>query len=241
MTAPELKPCPFCGGEADIWRAHEGRTAWIACMGKCVVLISKEYLSDDEAIAAWNRRADLAAVQPAQVRVKPLTDLVEEFTTAVWHLMDNSETSGPIDDPTITVWKPDFDEVSKLLDRIEGLPSGSTEHMGAGELLSANILAALEPQPDPRDEVIARLVEENNWQIKARAQHWLRRTISAPEDAAVEEICEKYGYGAVMDAASRLWARKPYGSGAFYVGGCIGFKSDDEARAALAAAKAVMK
>ena len=123
--------------------------------------------SDGLWIEAWDAppsgaeyiRADLAAVQPAHVRVKPLTDLVEEFTTAVWHLMDNSETSGPIDDPTITVWKPDFDEVSKLLDRIEGLPSGSTEHMGAGELLSANILAALEPHPDPRDEVIARLVD----------------------------------------------------------------------------------
>ena len=109
------------------------------------------------------------------------------------------------------------------------------------QILLDMIAGPSEPQPDPRDEVIARLVEENNWQIKARAQHWLRRTISAPEDAAVEEICEKYGYGAVMDAASRLWARKPYGSGAFYVGGCIGFKSDDEARAALAAAKAVLK
>ena len=112
-------------------------------------------------------RADIAAVQPAQVRVKPLTDLVEEFTTAVWHLMDNSETSGPIDDPTITVWNPDFDEVSKLLDRIEGLPSGSTEHMGAGELLSANILAALEPQPDPRDEVIEGLTEALEWCVDA--------------------------------------------------------------------------
>ena len=109
---------------------------------------------------------------------------------------------------------------------------------GHGRMIRADLAAV---QPDPRDEVIARLVEENNWQIKARAQHWLRRTISAPEDAAVEEICEKYGYGAVMDAASRLWARKPYGSGAFYVGGCIGFKSDDEARAALAAAKAVRR
>lgn len=80
---------------------------------------------------------------------------------------------------------------------------------------------------------VAALVEAANWQTKARAQHWLRRNMSAPEDAEVEALCEKYGYGAVMDAASRLWARKPYGSGAFYVGGCIGFKSDEEALAAL--------
>lgn len=77
------------------------------------------------------------------------------------------------------------------------------------------------------------LVDAFNWQTKARAQHWLRRNMSAPEDAEVKSLCEKYCYGAVMDAASRLWARGPYGSGAFYVGGCIGFKSDEEALAAL--------
>ena len=80
MTAPELKPCPFCGGAADIWRAHEGRTAWIACMGKCVVLVSKEYLSDDEAIAAWNRRADLA--QPAQVQPDPRDEVIKGLVEA---------------------------------------------------------------------------------------------------------------------------------------------------------------
>jgi len=85
--------------------------------------------------------------------------------------------------------------------------------------------------------LVAELVEAENWQIKARAQHWLRRTITVPEDVEVEALCNKYGYGAVMDAASRLWARFPHGSGAFYIGGCIGFKSDDEARAALAKLK----
>jgi len=57
MTA--LKPCPFCGGASEIWRANNGRTAWVACMGKCAVLVSKEYTTDAEAITAWNTRADL--------------------------------------------------------------------------------------------------------------------------------------------------------------------------------------
>ena len=67
MDAPELLPCPFCGERAEIWRAHEGRTAWIACMGKCSVLVSKEYKTDAEAIAAWNRRAtpSVLAADPA--------------------------------------------------------------------------------------------------------------------------------------------------------------------------------
>jgi Lar family restriction alleviation protein len=54
-----LKPCPFCGGEAEIWRARPerpSRNAWIACMDRCAVM-TKEYPTDAEAIAAWNTRA----------------------------------------------------------------------------------------------------------------------------------------------------------------------------------------
>jgi len=69
-----------------------------------------------------------------------------------------------------------------------------------------------------------------------RAEAMMRRHINAPEDPHVAELCQLYGYGAVMDAASRLWARKD-SMGAFYIGGCIGMKSDDEARAALKGSK----
>ena len=55
-----LKPCPFCGGPAELWQWREGRPAWIACVGECVVLVSREYKTDDEAIAAWNRRTETA-------------------------------------------------------------------------------------------------------------------------------------------------------------------------------------
>lgn len=61
----ELKPCPLCGLRADLWRAHPEnpkRKAWIACTGKCCIM-TREYLSDEEAIAAWNTRpADDLAV-----------------------------------------------------------------------------------------------------------------------------------------------------------------------------------
>lgn len=57
MNKPDLLPCPFCGGQAELWRAHNSKPAWIACMGRCVVLVTRDYQSDAEAIAAWNRRA----------------------------------------------------------------------------------------------------------------------------------------------------------------------------------------
>ena len=58
MDKAELLPCPLCGMKAALWRAHPenpSRKAWIACTAKCCIM-TREYLSDEEAIAAWNRR-----------------------------------------------------------------------------------------------------------------------------------------------------------------------------------------
>lgn len=58
-TLSDLLPCPFCGGRAEMWKAHPEnpkRKAWIACMDRCAVM-TKEYESTAEAIEAWNTRA----------------------------------------------------------------------------------------------------------------------------------------------------------------------------------------
>ena len=62
----ELKPCPFCGGQAELIREH--RKGWAltgsvvrckndhcGCRGKWFI-IAAEYSSDEKAIEAWNRR-----------------------------------------------------------------------------------------------------------------------------------------------------------------------------------------
>lgn len=84
-----------------------------------------------------------------------VVDMVSQFVASVWHLMDNSETSGPIDDPIITVWAPDFNEVSAWLDRLEGLPSGSTERLSAAELVSSHLSAELTRLRAENAELIA--------------------------------------------------------------------------------------
>lgn len=45
--------------------------------------------------------------------------------------------------------------------------------------------------------------------------------IQAPEDPAVLALCERHGFGAVMDSAQRQWARKDP-VGAFTIGPCVG-------------------
>ena len=55
----DLKPCPFCGGPAELWQALDGRPAWVACLGRCSVLVTRDHTTTEDAIAAWNRRADI--------------------------------------------------------------------------------------------------------------------------------------------------------------------------------------
>lgn len=56
----ELKPCPFCGGKAELLAVPQSSglspMKWvIVCKNKCVN--QYPHISDHDAIEAWNRRA----------------------------------------------------------------------------------------------------------------------------------------------------------------------------------------
>ena len=61
----ELKPCPFCGGEADFLTANNGAEVWVICTD-CGAQTAKEWTNlvvfgnggKGRAIEAWNRRAE---------------------------------------------------------------------------------------------------------------------------------------------------------------------------------------
>lgn len=56
----ELKPCPFCGGEAVVTKHHNGFTEWYLCScPKChISQAGSEYEFRFEAVEAWNRRVN---------------------------------------------------------------------------------------------------------------------------------------------------------------------------------------
>ncbi len=61
MKTPDLKPCPFCGGEVYFTTMYVGNDVenCIACEG-CDMIFTIDWLSpDEETLAAmWNRRAN---------------------------------------------------------------------------------------------------------------------------------------------------------------------------------------
>ena len=52
-----LKPCPFCGGEANVsWNTHFGWVPWCD-NGDCILNENTMgYETEQEAVDAWNRR-----------------------------------------------------------------------------------------------------------------------------------------------------------------------------------------
>lgn len=56
----ELKPCPFCGGKAEIiiFSAEYG-TVTVGCTNEeCDITMGKAFFTDEEAIQHWNRRVN---------------------------------------------------------------------------------------------------------------------------------------------------------------------------------------
>lgn len=54
----ELKPCPFCGGEAETSRGLHNYDMWGIWCPECKIAVSALYSSEQDAVAAWNRRAE---------------------------------------------------------------------------------------------------------------------------------------------------------------------------------------
>lgn len=86
MTAPDLKPCPFCGGEAYLRsdvshsKAYFIGCSTVDCFGEIHWGQTK-----NEAIAGWNTRADLIPAMLAeavQAEREACAEMVDEMALA---------------------------------------------------------------------------------------------------------------------------------------------------------------
>lgn len=76
MNDTKLKPCPFCGGEAQL--LDTGWPCWVWCIkcGASVLSAKSDEEGDADAIARWNRRAEAEAhlyTLDELIQLKPLT------------------------------------------------------------------------------------------------------------------------------------------------------------------------
>ncbi len=55
MTAPELKPCPFCGGKPYLANVEMVGCAYVVCTD---CRMQSDDMSKERAIAAWNTRTN---------------------------------------------------------------------------------------------------------------------------------------------------------------------------------------
>lgn len=83
-----LKPCPFCGGKADINRCGNRWQAW--CRHCATIQMGEFYDTEADAIAAWNRRAgdDTNVVTNAD-RIRSMSD--KELAEYIFDLGNGSE------------------------------------------------------------------------------------------------------------------------------------------------------
>ena len=57
MSMPELKPCPFCGGEAVIKPVFDLSVYFVHCKN-CQCTLGCFYRAKCDAISEWNRRVN---------------------------------------------------------------------------------------------------------------------------------------------------------------------------------------
>lgn len=78
-----LKPCPFCGGRAEMSRYSGNPVLWCETDGCFAMMGGEEYYgTEDELVSSWNRRTALASGSGDHAE---LAKLAEAATPGPWH------------------------------------------------------------------------------------------------------------------------------------------------------------
>ena len=69
MTGPDLKPCPFCGGAAEIVNIDDGENAGGSCVccTRCMASGNVEFGRKENFVSNWNRRDPAVLARAEQI------------------------------------------------------------------------------------------------------------------------------------------------------------------------------
>jgi hypothetical protein len=137
----ELKPCPFCGGDAkhnDGGNSTYGRFWWAVGCPECDVVLrdrevwganSQLVLPAKECFARWNTRADAAFMEEVrEVLEVAQADAVSERdrlieTEAVWTVPDEDGVQHPKMEKLPADAREELALISEKVERIDALPA----------------------------------------------------------------------------------------------------------------------
>lgn len=74
VEVSELRPCPFCGGEAELCYRETGQAFLVGCT-KCEA--SSPFGTEEEVIAAWNKRVP----DKKSELLKRYCEVIEEYVS----------------------------------------------------------------------------------------------------------------------------------------------------------------
>lgn len=94
----ELKPCPFCGGEAE-YHFDKGQTGevygWVGCNQcdamSCHIDVRSMQPEETHPIDAWNTRADEARIAALEAEVARLRGVLREIAEPIAAMQDRAK------------------------------------------------------------------------------------------------------------------------------------------------------
>ena len=100
MSGPELKTCPFCGSPGQAGQFELDIFAVGCVMSDCPGndMIVKGWSEADEAIAAWNRRADLPPTLEQAKALPEIKALVEALRECISHCQNTGRGNALVND-----------------------------------------------------------------------------------------------------------------------------------------------
>lgn len=119
ITTSDLKPCPFCGGEAALKKGKSVYSIVCAEGSSCIgggLLIGFKHDALESAVAQWNTRADLSQAAIAAAMMGAVQGAIDKMAGNAVQRMQDAEFADPVDG--VKIWSTVADELQAISAKI---------------------------------------------------------------------------------------------------------------------------